>query len=89
MIRLELEPEIEAQLAAEARARGLALDQYVTKLVAVLQDDPASHQHLLDLVDEADTREGIRRGLEDVAAGRTRPAHEVFDELREKYRIPR
>jgi hypothetical protein len=34
MIRLELEPEIEAQLAAEARARGLALDQYVTRLVA-------------------------------------------------------
>jgi hypothetical protein len=34
MIRLELEPEIEARLAAEARARGLALDQYVTKLVA-------------------------------------------------------
>jgi DNA-directed RNA polymerase sigma subunit (sigma70/sigma32) len=34
MIRLELSPEIEAQLAAGARARGLALDQYVTKLVA-------------------------------------------------------
>ena len=33
MIRLELQPEVEAQLAAEAQARGLALDQYVEKLV--------------------------------------------------------
>jgi hypothetical protein len=33
MIRLELEPEVEAQLAAEARARGLALDAYVEKIV--------------------------------------------------------
>jgi hypothetical protein len=33
MIRLELQPEIEAQLAAEAQARGLALDQYVEKIV--------------------------------------------------------
>jgi prevent-host-death family protein len=55
---------------------------------AVLQD-PAEYQRLLDFVEEADAREGIRRGLEDIAAGRTRPAREVFDELRAKYRIPR
>jgi len=55
---------------------------------AVLQD-PAEYQRLLDLAAEADAREGIRQGLEDVAAGRTRPAQEVFDELREKYSIPR
>jgi len=33
MIRLELQPETEAQLAAEARARGLALDRYIEKIV--------------------------------------------------------
>ena len=33
MIHLDLQPEIEAQLAAEAQARGLALDQYVEELV--------------------------------------------------------
>jgi hypothetical protein len=43
MIRLELEPEIEAQLAAEARARGLALDQYVTNLVAAHTGQPTEH----------------------------------------------
>jgi len=55
---------------------------------AVLQD-PAQYQRLLDLVEEADAREGIRRGLDDIAAGRTRPAREAFDEIRAKHRIPR
>ena len=30
-MQLEIQPEIEAQLAAEARARGLALDLYVVE----------------------------------------------------------
>jgi hypothetical protein len=34
MIQLRLQPEIEAQLAAEARARGLALDNYIEELVS-------------------------------------------------------
>jgi len=33
--------------------------------------------------------EAIRRGNEDVLAGRTRPAEEVFQELRLKYGLPR
>ena len=33
MIQIQLQPEIEAQLAAEARARGVALDQYIEKIV--------------------------------------------------------
>ena len=55
---------------------------------AVLQD-PAAYQRQLDRIEEAETREGIRLGLEDVAAGRTRPLDEVFDEMRVKYAIPR
>jgi hypothetical protein len=33
MIRLEFQPETEAQRAAEAQARGLALDRYIEKIV--------------------------------------------------------
>jgi prevent-host-death family protein len=55
---------------------------------AILQD-PAEYQRLLDIAAEASAEEGIRQGLKDIAAGRTRPAREVFDELRAKYRIPR
>ena len=58
------------------------------KAAAVVQDAEA-YQRLLELADRADTEEGIRKGLDDVAHGRTRPAREVFDQLRRKYGIPR
>lgn len=58
------------------------------KAEAVLQD-AASYQRLLDIAARADVQEAIRQGLEDVALGRTRPAHEVFDELRLQHGIPR
>ncbi len=51
------------------------------KPAAVLQDAEA-YQHLLDLAAEASAAEGIRQGLDDLEAGRTRPAAEVLDELR-------
>jgi prevent-host-death family protein len=54
---------------------------------AVILQDPAEYQRLLDLAAEADEEEGLRQGLEDIAAGRTRPAREVFAELREEYGI--
>ena len=50
--------------------------------------DAAEYERMLDLLDAADVRESIRLGLEDVEAGRTRPAREVFAELRAKYKIP-
>ncbi len=58
------------------------------KAEAVVQDAEA-YQRLLDIAARADVKEGIRQGLEDVAHGRTRPAREVFDEIRRKHDIPR
>jgi hypothetical protein len=34
MIQIQLRPEIEAQLAAEAQDHGLALDRYIEKIVS-------------------------------------------------------
>jgi prevent-host-death family protein len=58
------------------------------RAAAVVQDAEA-YQHLLDLAAEASAAEGIHQGLEDLAAGRTRPARAVFDALRAAYDIPR
>ena len=58
------------------------------KAAAVLQDAEA-YQRLLDLAAEANASEGIRQGLDDLEHGRTRPAQDVFDELRAEYDIPR
>ena len=57
------------------------------KAVAVVQDAEA-YQRLLDIAARADSEEGIRQGLDDVAHGRTQPAKEVFDEIRRKHGIP-
>jgi prevent-host-death family protein len=58
------------------------------KAAAVVQDAEA-YQHLLDLAAEASAAEGIRQGLEDLETGRTRPARDVFNDLRAEYGIPR
>ena len=51
------------------------------KAEAVLQDAGA-YQRLLDIAAEADAREGIRQGLEDLRNGRTRPAREALEAFR-------
>ncbi len=56
------------------------------KAAAIVQDAEA-YQRLLDIVARADSDEGIRQGLDDVAHGRTRPAKEVFDDIRRKHGI--
>jgi PHD/YefM family antitoxin component YafN of YafNO toxin-antitoxin module len=58
------------------------------KAAAIVQDAEA-YQRLLDIAASADAVEGIRQGLDDVAHGRTRPAKDVFDDIRGKHDIPR
>jgi len=58
------------------------------KAEAVVQD-AAAYQRLLDIAAQNDVFEAIRQGEEDVADGRTRPAKEVFGEMRRKYGIRR
>jgi prevent-host-death family protein len=58
------------------------------KAAAIVQDAEA-YQRLLDIAAQSDAEEGIRQGLDDVAHRRTRPAREVFDEIRRKHDIPR
>jgi prevent-host-death family protein len=58
------------------------------KAAAIVQDAEA-YQRLLDIASRVDAEEGIRQGLDDVAHGRTRPAKEIFDEIRRRHGIPR
>ena len=54
------------------------------KAAAVVQDAEADQQ-LLDLAADASAAEGIRQGIEVLANGRTRPALDVFNEIRAEY----
>ena len=58
------------------------------KAELVIQD-AESYQRFLDLVERAEAIAGIRRGLESMKRGEGRPAREAFEELRQKYAIPR
>ena len=77
--------ELIQQLKTTRRPIALTVDG---KPEVVLQD-PAEYEHMLDLLEAADVRDAIRKGLEDVEAGRVRPAEEFFEEMRLKYGIPR
>lgn len=78
-----------AEVVAQLRATLRPITLTVGDGSAVVIQDAAAYQRLLDIAALADPKEGTRQGLADVAAGRTRPAREVFDEFRQKHRIPR
>ena len=81
MDMIPLKPERKAQLEEYAQRHGkdaaAALDEVVATYLEWERQD----------YDEA--VEGIRRGYEDVKAGRTRPAAEFLEELRVKHGFPR
>jgi predicted transcriptional regulator len=54
--------------------------------VAALEEEVAA---LRDELETELVREGIRRGLEDAAQGRTVPAREFLEKMRKKYRLVR
>ena len=71
----------------EASGRPMVLT--VNGKAKLVVQDAESYQKLLDAIDEAETIEGVRRGLEDVRLGRTQPADKAFADIRKKHRIPR
>jgi prevent-host-death family protein len=58
------------------------------KAAAIVQDAQA-YQRLLDIAAQADAKEGIRQGLEDIREGKVRPAREFFDEFEARHGLPR
>jgi len=47
--------------------------------------DAASYQKLLESIDQGEAVKGIRRGMDDVSAGRTKPARQALAEIRKKH----
>ena len=76
-------------LVESMEASGNPMVLTVNGKAKLVVQDASSYQKLLDDLDEAEAVAGIRRGLEDVAQGRTQPAKRAFAELRKKHGIPR
>jgi PHD/YefM family antitoxin component YafN of YafNO toxin-antitoxin module len=77
-------PEFLTQLRKTDRAVLLTVNGRAE--VAVMS--AATFQRVLEALDTLDTIRGIKAGLEDVKAGRTRPAEEFFTEFRKKNGLP-
>ncbi len=78
-------PEFVQQLRETGRPVVLTVNG---KAELVVQD-AQSYQRLLDLIDRLGAIEGIKRGLADVEAGRTKPLTQFDAEMREKHGIRR
>lgn len=51
--------------------------------------DAESYQRLADLAERAEATASIRRGLEDVKGGRTKPARQFLEGMQKEFKIPR
>ncbi len=63
-VRLELKPDVEANLAAQARARGVALDAYLQRVIEDLAGTEVAHPAKLQEIEAAlDALAEMGRGL--------------------------
>ena len=56
---------------------------------ALVVQDAAAYQELLQRLDRAESLEGIQRGLDAVSRSDVQPAKEAFEDLRKGHGIPR
>ena len=78
---IPIKPERKAQLEDYARRHG--------QDAAAALDDLLAEYLEWELQDFKEVVEGIREGYEDIKAGRTQSADEVFEELRVQHGLPR
>ena len=76
-----VKPERKAQLEEDAQRRG--------QDPATALDDVLATYLEWERQDFEDAAEGIRKGFEDVKAGRTRPAVDFLSDMRQKYGLSR
>jgi antitoxin ParD1/3/4 len=76
-----LPKDLERFIQAKVRSgRFTSFDEAITEAVRLLrQREEAEETRVL---------EGIRQGLEDMRAGRGRPAEEVFEDIRREFNFP-
>ena len=80
-MQLQISDERQAQINDYAQRHGQDPSTALDEVLATALD--------WEQQDFEEAVEGIRQGYEDVKAGRTRPASEMFEELREKHGFPR
>jgi predicted transcriptional regulator len=78
---IAIKPERKAQLDDYARRHGQDVTDALDEALAAYLE--------WERIDYQEAVEGIRKGYEDLKAGRTQPVEEAFEELRVKHGLPR
>ena len=85
-----IKPELETQVVEKALAEGLTVDQYIEQLIrgeeawGELNEEALNESH----PEFAAIQAAVSEGLEQAERGESRPAEEVFRDLRVKYSVP-
>lgn len=79
-ITLNLAPQVEAQLREKAARDGREAEAVAQTVLAQALEWESQER--------AEAAEGIKRGLDDFAAGRYSPASQVFADIRTRHGIP-
>ena len=77
-----------AKFLKQMKKTGQPIILTVNGKAAAVVHDPDGYQEYLREKERQEVIAGVRRGLEDVKAGRTRPAEDVFRDLFERFGIP-
>ena len=88
---ISIAPELEAQVREKAQLEGLTVEAYVEFLI---REDEGWKERVEEPLDEMDPefeeiRAAVQEGLEQAERGESKPASEVFAELRAKYGMAR
>ena len=78
-----------ARYIDEAAAAGRPIRVRIDDRPALVVEDERTYQMIWELVDRLETVEAVREGLQQMERGEGRPAEEFFEEMRQKYGIPR
>ncbi|AFY34179.1 type II toxin-antitoxin system prevent-host-death family antitoxin [Calothrix sp. PCC 7507] len=76
-----------AEFIQQMKESGKPVVLTVNGKAELVVQDAESYQKLLELLEQLETIAGVRKGLEDLEAGRTRPVAEFEQEMQQKYGI--
>ena len=88
---ITISPELSEQVREKAQAEGLSIEAYVERLI---REDEEWAERSEEILCESDSefdeiRAAVSEGLEQAERGESKPAQQVFDELRAKHGLPR
>jgi PHD/YefM family antitoxin component YafN of YafNO toxin-antitoxin module len=88
MAKAEMEGTNPAGLLTVLRESGEPLILAINGGDKAVMQEASSYQQLLEDLDRAEATAGVRRGMDAVKAGKTRPVREFLAELRQEFGFP-